>query len=147
MNPASGHPLPPVPTEQSLQPRPVLTEQASQPRVQEQLPSSGSDHPGSAGHSVEKLLLSGSEGHSLPRGRISPHPDLEPVTPQNPPPARSRDGHLFARATSRRTAPGHATSMSGIDYLVPVMEKPHVRVIHFVMEFEYEPDLTASYTW
>lgn len=120
----------------------VLTGQPSQPRVQEQTsPSVGSEHvdSGLGGQSpthstTEKPLLGSSEGHSPPRDRNGARLDFETINPQTPLPARSRDGHAFIRGLSRRTGMGgHAPSTSGLDYLVPVMEKPHVCLIFFAL--------------
>jgi hypothetical protein len=123
----------------------------AQPQVQEQSsPSVGSEHADSGGRPqtqspTGKPLLGSSEGHSPPRDRNEPHPEFEPVTPQAPVPARSRDGHMMVRGLSRRTAMGHVPN-SGIDWIVPIDDKPHVRVAcTFVAAFDPEPDLTATY--
>lgn len=113
----------------------VPTGQSFQPRVHEQpSPSVGSEHAADNGgrsqthSSTEKPLFGSLEGHSLPRDRNGPHPDFEPVTP--PGAARSRDGNGIVRGLSRLTAMTHPPGNSGIDYLVPVLEKPYVCVTY-----------------
>lgn len=114
---------------------PSVTAQSFQPQVHEQpSPSVGSDHAADNGgrsqthSSTEKPLFGSSEGHSSPRDRNDPHPDFEPVTP--PGAARSRDGNGIVRGLSRLTATAHAPRASGLDYLVPILEKPHVCVTY-----------------
>ncbi|OJA11345.1 hypothetical protein AZE42_04927 [Rhizopogon vesiculosus] len=116
-----GHTLPSVLTGQSLQP----------PVQRQSSPSVASEHgPDGGGRSqthslADKPLLSSSEG-SPPRDRNDPHPDFEPIFPQTPVPARGRDGHMIVRGLSRRSAMGPISGTSGLDYLVPVVEKPHL---------------------
>ncbi|OAX41644.1 hypothetical protein K503DRAFT_767508 [Rhizopogon vinicolor AM-OR11-026] len=143
------HDLPPVPTGQPSQPQvqeQPLASSSSQSRVQEQPPSSGqpqvqdqpspsrlprvqeepsqsggsSDSRGSQTHSsaTQKPLLGSSDGYSPARDRNDPHPEFEPV-PHIPADARSRDVSLM-RGPSRRVTRGN----SGLDWIVPVDEKP-----------------------
>ncbi|KAG1898490.1 uncharacterized protein F5891DRAFT_1237574, partial [Suillus fuscotomentosus] len=105
-----------------------------QPQVQQQRPSPSSlvfedngDRPQTQSSATEKHLLGNDslEGHSPARGRNDPYADFEPV-PQAPPPTRSRDGHML-RGLSRRTISGQAPiNASGLGWIVPVDEKPHV---------------------
>ncbi|KAF9221097.1 hypothetical protein BS17DRAFT_785902 [Gyrodon lividus] len=68
-----------------------------------------------------------SEGFStFPRSQDNPYADFDRV-PGPPPPARSRDGQ--PRGLSRRAtgSPQAGPNTSGIDWIVPVEEKGHVR--------------------
>ncbi|OAX35825.1 hypothetical protein K503DRAFT_802519 [Rhizopogon vinicolor AM-OR11-026] len=105
----------------------VLAGQSSQPRVQGQSPPLvGSEQADNGGHlqrdSTEMPLIGSSTGHSLPRDRNYPHPDLEP-TLQIPAATRGRDGHMIV---SQRITMGHAPSTYGLDHVVPVVEKHHL---------------------
>jgi hypothetical protein len=105
--------------------------------VQQQQPSPSSlgstdngIHPQTQSSATEKPLLgnSSSEGHSPARDRNDPYTDFEPV-PQPPPAARSRDGHLMRGMSRRTVVSGQApVSASGLGWIVPVDEKPHVCV-------------------
>ncbi|OJA11342.1 hypothetical protein AZE42_04928 [Rhizopogon vesiculosus] len=105
----------------------VLARQPSQPRVQEQSPPLvGSEQTDNGGRlrrdSTEMPLIGSSMGHSPPRDRNYPHPDLEP-TLQFPAATRGRDGHM---TVSQRIAMGYAPSTYGLDHVVPVVEKHHL---------------------
>ncbi|KAH7886614.1 hypothetical protein F5I97DRAFT_1019734 [Phlebopus sp. FC_14] len=79
----------------------------------------------SARGTEEKPLLAGSELHStFPRSQENPYNFDSNVQITPPPPARSRDGRYpgtARRATVLSQIPQNA---SGIDYIVPVEEKP-----------------------
>ena len=91
--------------------------------------------PQTRSSATEKPLLGSSEGHSPPRDRNDPYTHFEPVTPQAPAAARSRDGHMV-RGPSRRTAMGSGpASTSGLGWIVPVDEKPqHVCVAFYCVD-------------
>ncbi|KAG1849962.1 hypothetical protein F4604DRAFT_1687262 [Suillus subluteus] len=107
-------------------------EHSTQLQAQQRQPSPSSlgfadsgGRPQTQSSATEKPLLGSdsSRGHSPGRDRNDPYTDFEPV-PQAPPATRSRDGHLM-RGMSRRT--GHApVSASGLGWILPVEEKPHV---------------------
>jgi hypothetical protein len=132
---SSGQPSQPQVQEQPSSPgQPQVQEQPSslgQLRVQEQLAPSGvsvesGGRPLTQSSTTERPLLGSSEEYSPSRGRSGPYTDFD--LSHSTAAARSREGHV-GRGQSRRTATGHgARSNSGIDWIVPVEEKPQPEV-------------------
>ncbi|KAG1823357.1 uncharacterized protein BJ212DRAFT_1323656 [Suillus subaureus] len=112
-------------------------EHSTQLQVQQRQPSPSSlgfadngGRPQTQSSATEKPLLGSvsSQEHSPARGRNDPYADFEPV-PQAPPATRSRDGHMMRGSSRRAVVSGQApVSASGLGWIVPVEEKPHVCV-------------------
>jgi hypothetical protein len=144
--------LPSASTGQPSQPQ--AQEQLSpsgQPRIQEQyLPLGESVESGARPPSqstIEKPLLAGSEGHSPAHGRNDPNSGSEP-TPQTLATVRNSDGHMVHGPSRRTTVMGRANS--GLDWIVPVEEKPKVcATSHFFLALDPQHDLQvpATHHW
>jgi hypothetical protein len=122
--------------QQNLPKLPFTPTGPPQPQFQQQPSPSSLGSTDNGGHqqtqssATEKPLLGNdsSEGHSPARDRNDPYADFEPV-PQPPPATRSRDGHMMRGLSRRTVVSGQApASNSGIGWIVPVDEKPHVCV-------------------
>ena len=157
----SPHNLPPVSTGQSSQsqvqepppsgkpaaqerPSSLVQEQpSSQPRVEERSASGGSADSGdprplSLMTDVRKPLLEGSEG-SPSRSRNEPNVGFESHIPAPP---RSTD----VRRPSRRSMLSRPVSTPGLDWIVPVDEKPRVCIAsHSVCCLRSDLDHTAPH--